>query len=1543
MRETAVTMIHWLLCTAAPLGRGELRVALSKHINSDISEEIILQSCINLVMIDEGLNTFRFIHTSVKDFFEDKAEFSIHSRNATAADICLREITQAVKIPPSLSLNRECLYCYSILYWVSHVEKAGPDRPTITIEDAIRDLCLADGGMQPWFTHWLEKLKAVCDILDWNDPFKDKVLQALSSPETSFFAGCAFGIVEVVARCRQIEPALFRAENAMGATGLHLACQYGHLAVATELLHGRADVDAKDKYEETALIRASCAGHDDIVESLLSQGANAKIQGRRFGTALQAAALHGHLGIVRRLIRSGVDIEAEGGQFGTALQAASLRGHLQVVKELLASGADINAPGGAYETIYETAPTEAIAEGVGKAVKYILDTQEANSNRFISNERRNEDTVQLSLDRTLDMNLKKSGFGPAIHAASRAGHEDVVDELIASRALDVNSEGGRYGSCLQAAAVSGSVSIAASLLKAGADVNSQNGTYGTPLAAACRRSHYRLVEFLVRNGAGVNIQAGVYGTPLQAAARSGNCDIVRLLLDNDADPNLVAGLYATPLQAAARDGFLEIIKLCLDRRADPNIEGGSFGTALQAAAGAGHLDAVKMFLGKGANIGAALHVACLGGHRDVVELLLEHGANIDTDARGFRTPIEAAAAGNHLDLLSFLVQKSEGLEYPIQALNAALERAAESGDEPLTRALLERGADQQNGMGWGLSDLSNMLSGTKDKESDHALFQCPLERAARNGHETVFQLLLRRLNRSTSYCEIPAALNSAAESGHINIVELLLSDEISRQSQSQALTAAVRGGHDNIVRTLVERDAVITPETIITACTKRNTELLNFLLTASKSYLSPKMTAPGLLRTAMQGNCDIVKMLLQYDTDINAFAYSSDFGPYISYGSLEPDRPDRSDNSSEINQEQNNSDASPEPSNTGELEYEGVKDQYPNNDTGNRKADSESVDNRGAGGSETPDKSSIDSMELLQNREFDPFDPHFGITALHGAVFAGHEAVIGILLEHNASLAMKGPLAPSVLQVASLFGRVSIVKKLVNMGADVNRISGRYGTALQAAAFAGSKEVVRVLLDTGADVNQESGKFGTALQAAASQRHEAVVQQLLDAGADVQREGGPPRIDARERERWTGFWLAKNTRTLFERNPSRWQNGLFGTSLQAAAHAGSVEIVRLLLDRGADIGVTDEYGQTPLHHAACQGHEAVVALLLRKGADPNSEDLDGRNSIIMAASNGWKSVLTRLGGAGASPISTNRSCAPALHFAASNGHVTVLEQLLAKGYDIDLKNRQGETALMVAAGKGRTSAVRFLLDKGSDVTRKDDSGYTTIRRAVSNGHSAVVRLLLARGVNPNETDDDGLCLLHIATSDTPKQRFPRPGSEELQVLYALANHPGIERELRDDEGATALHRAAGMWNPWMMAILVDSGADIEARDAQGLTPLHYCVYGPRRIPPTPLAALQYLVSKGANINAESIYGENVRMLARRCLHDSRADGETDTYLASLGLPCPPEETDILEDEQSLFGASQPGIPRRFSDTAVILRGAAALQSAAMINLKTMLN
>jgi ankyrin repeat protein len=89
----------------------------------------------------------------------------------------------------------------------------------------------------------------------------------------------------------------------------------------------------------------------------------------------------------------------------------------------------------------------------------------------------------------------------------------------------------------------------------------------------------------------------------------------------------------------------------------------------------------------------------------------------------------------------------------------------------------------------------------------------------------------------------------------------------------------------------------------------------------------------------------------------------------------------------------------------------------------------------------------------------------------------------------------------SSLQAASVKGDESIVRILLDYGADVNTIGGYYGSSLQAASAEGDESIVRILLDHGADVNALGGKHGNALNAALWAEHEGTVLMLLEAGA----------------------------------------------------------------------------------------------------------------------------------------------------------------------------------------------------------------------------------------------------------------------------------------------------------------------------------------------------------------------------------------------------------------------------------------------------------
>lgn len=199
--------------------------------------------------------------------------------------------------------------------------------------------------------------------------------------------------------------------------------------------------------------------------------------------------------------------------------------------------------------------------------------------------------------------------------------------------------------------------------------------------------------------------------------------------------------------------------------------------------------------------------------------------------------------------------------------------------------------------------------------------------------------------------------------------------------------------------------------------------------------------------------------------------------------------------------------------------------------------------------------------------------------------------LVAVLLAIAPPVLAQQALLDRSLHRESWRGNVEEVARLLKQGANPN-IATQGSMPLHKAAGDGHLEIMRLLIKGGADVNAQEQDGRSVLAEAVSSHDAAVVRFLLDAGAK-------PDGFALGQACWLG--RAENVQLLLDAG-AKPDDGLV-----RAAQGGHAKLVKLLLDKGADVNTTaqSKVGDTALHTGALQGGPEVVRLLLEHGANPN--------------------------------------------------------------------------------------------------------------------------------------------------------------------------------------------------------------------------------------------------------------------------------------------------------------------------------------------------
>ena len=193
-----------------------------------------------------------------------------------------------------------------------------------------------------------------------------------------------------------------------------------------------------------------------------------------------------------------------------------------------------------------------------------------------------------------------------------------------------------------------------------------------------------------------------------------------------------------------------------------------------------------------------------------------------------------------------------------------------------------------------------------------------------------------------------------------------------------------------------------------------------------------------------------------------------------------------------------------------------------------------------------------------------------------------------------------------------------------------------------------------------------------------------------------------------------------------------------------ACSAGSAEVVRLLLDAGAEIDPANPLDWTPLHWACSsnKGGVEIVCTLIEAGCDVNAIDKDGQAPLHLACDKNLLAIVRLLLSRGAAIDAPGSWNYTPLHLASWQGHIDIVRLLIEAGADPNLKGAEDETALHLACTAGYLAIVQLLLDRGADVNATL-FGDTPLHLATYHGKTDTVRLLLTARADAGIRDDRG--------------------------------------------------------------------------------------------------------------------------------------------------------------------------------------------------------
>ena len=938
----------------------------------------------------------------------------------------------------------------------------------------------------------------------------------------------------------------------------------------------------------------------------------------------------------------------------------------------------------------------------------------------------------------------------------------------------------------------------------------------------CRRTgdvNIRIVQTLLEHGADPNICPHCTDSPLSAAASSRNNQLVMLLIKSGAKIDHIDKLGKTALHFAIGSDDMQftrhleltercesdtsIAKALLSAGADANVLDSSGGSPLYMACVKGNTNFVTLLLRHGAspNTGTAdkypIHAACRGHRFDLVKQLLEY--NADVSGRHCRTlPLHIAVTDNNSELVELLL-KHASVDVTDTDGNTALHHAVEY---VLRWGYSDRGVASSNAK----SVIDILLENKADVNAVNNVGKTPLYKAA--SKEWLLDIVSKMLQ------EYGGSLSKGSPDGtplviacrqqNVEVVDVMLKHGADPNLATKCwhhlkhklpLHIAVSIDNSELVELLLKHGANVD-----VTDAHGNTALHH---AASHSYPSHEVVASSHAKS-------VVDILLENKADVNFL------------------------------------------NRTGETPlYRAVH---------NEMLDVVSETMPSFGGNShigSPDKGLPSAAQVIQNVKVVEVllkhgaNPNLPSTScyhdskhkfpLFVAVDKGKSEVVELLLKHGANINFTDSDGNTALHhvieqqpivtpsqysdhVVAANSVKSVLDILLENKADVNAVNNAGETPLYKAASRGLLDIVSKMLQEYGGSLSKGPADGTPLVIACRQQNVEVVDVILKHGAD-------PNLA-------TKYWI----------RPNRYSERKM--PLHIAVSTDNSELVELLLKHGANIDITDDGGNTALHHAtdhyyqssrysrkvvALSHAKSVIDILLENKADVNFLNRTGETPLYRAVQNGMLDVVSKmLEMYGRNPNKVSSDKTPSCHldlrnklplFAAVNNNSSELvEMLLKHGANIDVTDSDGNTALHLAINRCRLSRYLhtpvvsnnaksvpdILLENKADVNIVNNYGQTPLCEAASNGLLDIVSKMLEHyGGNPNKASLNESPLACACTV------------QNAELVDMLLKHGADPNPASTARHTIPLFIAADEDNSGIVTSLLNAGASVNALNDEG--------------------------------------------------------------------------------------------------------------------------